>query len=261
MCRSRPRNLVQTKGTTHEIQEVQREARVSSRSRQRPRSVRRWRNKASRRCSLFIRHPSLVGAPGLDWQITPRTGRHAERIVAWDRMQHMARLDGSINKDRNFTLDAKEVGGAGRTATVHGYAGGHLYQHHDHRLREQVRRSWLTSQPPLAEPAAAAADAKLANGRCFRRLDMDRSRRRVAPGFNGTGRAGREHAGPRPCGRSPVDSDDPCHRRLNIAALPSDVKICPREDLMKRMSLSFGWNGSIYPPSEAGQSARCDMEK
>ena len=36
----------------------------------------------------------------------------------------MARLEGKLNKDRSFEMDAQEVGGQGRKATVVGRAGG-----------------------------------------------------------------------------------------------------------------------------------------
>lgn len=75
---------------------------------------------------LFAYHsgPVVGGCPGLDWHITREPNGQLSGFVGWDHMQHMAKLEGSINKDRNFVMEAKEVGGAGRTATVHGYAGG-----------------------------------------------------------------------------------------------------------------------------------------
>jgi hypothetical protein len=75
---------------------------------------------------LFAYHsePVTGGCPGLDWHIMREPDGKLSGFVAWDRMQHMAHLAGSINKNRNFVLDAKEEGGAGRTAVVHGYAGG-----------------------------------------------------------------------------------------------------------------------------------------
>jgi hypothetical protein len=47
-------------------------------------------------------------------------------FVAWDRMKHMARLEGMIGKDRTFKMDAQEVGGTGRKATVSGTAGDYI---------------------------------------------------------------------------------------------------------------------------------------
>lgn len=68
------------------------------------------------------------GCPGLDWHITVR-GEKLEGFVAWDQMKHMARLDGTLipasaGKERSFKMDAQEVGGAARKATVQGTAGG-----------------------------------------------------------------------------------------------------------------------------------------
>ena len=45
-------------------------------------------------------------------------------FVAWDRGQHIARLEGSLSNDRTFEMAANEVGGAGRKATIKGTAGG-----------------------------------------------------------------------------------------------------------------------------------------
>jgi hypothetical protein len=45
-------------------------------------------------------------------------------IVAWDDMKHIARLSGMIDSNRSFTINAKEVGGAARSATVSGSARG-----------------------------------------------------------------------------------------------------------------------------------------
>ncbi len=64
------------------------------------------------------------GCPGLDWHITVSPDNTLTGFVAWDRDQHMARLDGKINRDRTFQMDAKEVGGTGRTGVVKGTAGG-----------------------------------------------------------------------------------------------------------------------------------------
>ena len=75
---------------------------------------------------LYAYHTSAVvgGCPGLDWHITVEPDNKLVGFVAWDRGLHMARLDGSINKDRSFEMAAAEVGGAGRKAMVSGTAGG-----------------------------------------------------------------------------------------------------------------------------------------
>jgi hypothetical protein len=68
------------------------------------------------------------GCPGLDWHVTVQ-GNKLEGFVAWDQMKHMARLNGNLipaapGKERTFKMDAQEVGGTGRKATVQGSAGG-----------------------------------------------------------------------------------------------------------------------------------------
>ena len=68
--------------------------------------------------------PVAGGCPGLDWHITVGKDDSLIGFVAWDQGKHMARLAGSIKKDRTFEMAAEEVGGAGRKATVKGSAGG-----------------------------------------------------------------------------------------------------------------------------------------
>jgi hypothetical protein len=76
--------------------------------------------------SLYAFHTSAVigGCPGLDWHVTVSPEDKIGGFVAWDRGLHIARLEGEINKDRTFEIDAKEVGGAGRTAVVKGKIAG-----------------------------------------------------------------------------------------------------------------------------------------
>jgi hypothetical protein len=64
------------------------------------------------------------GCPGLDWHIVTEANGSLMGFVAWDQMKHMARLAGTMNKDRTFKMDAQEVGGTGRKATVSGTAAG-----------------------------------------------------------------------------------------------------------------------------------------
>ncbi len=74
---------------------------------------------------LYAFHTRAAGGcPGLDWHITVEPNGGLVGFVAWDQMKHMARLVGSINKDRTFKMDAQEVGGTGRKATVQGTASG-----------------------------------------------------------------------------------------------------------------------------------------
>jgi hypothetical protein len=72
----------------------------------------------------FHTGPVIGGCPGLDWHITLAADNSLEGFVAWDRGQHMARLQGTLNKDRSFEMAAQEVGGAARKATVKGTASG-----------------------------------------------------------------------------------------------------------------------------------------
>jgi hypothetical protein len=64
------------------------------------------------------------GCPGLDWHINVSPDNSLSGFVAWDHQQHMAKLEGKIDRDRTFTMQAQEVGGSGRTATIKGTAGG-----------------------------------------------------------------------------------------------------------------------------------------
>jgi hypothetical protein len=75
---------------------------------------------------LYAFHTGKMGAcPGLDWHITVEPDNKLVGFVAWgQRGERMARLDGQINSDRSFKMNANEVGGAGRTATVSGTAQG-----------------------------------------------------------------------------------------------------------------------------------------
>jgi|GEM_PF-3239752 len=72
----------------------------------------------------FHSYPVVGGCPGLDWHITLEPNDTLQGFVAWDRGQHMARLDGKLNKDRTFLMNAQEVGGKERKAVVKGTAGG-----------------------------------------------------------------------------------------------------------------------------------------
>jgi hypothetical protein len=76
--------------------------------------------------TLYAFHsaPVVGGCPGLDWHITVTPDNKLTGFVAWDAGQHMARLNGMLNNDRSFEMDAQEVGGAGRKATVKGTASG-----------------------------------------------------------------------------------------------------------------------------------------
>jgi hypothetical protein len=68
-------------------------------------------------------NPVVGGCPGLDWHITVENDNSLMGFVAWDQGKHIAKLAGSINKERNFEMNAEEVG-TGKKAMVKGSAGG-----------------------------------------------------------------------------------------------------------------------------------------
>jgi hypothetical protein len=77
------------------------------------------------RAQLYAFHTRPAsGCPGLDWHLTVEPDNTITGFVGWDRMQHMARLEGTIARDRTFKMTGQEVGGTGKTATVTGRAGG-----------------------------------------------------------------------------------------------------------------------------------------
>src|ERR1700679_4039632 len=73
---------------------------------------------------LFVYHTRPSGdCPGLDWHIVAEPDGALMGFVAWDRMKHMARLEGKMNPDRTFKIDAMDAS-TGRKATVTGTAMG-----------------------------------------------------------------------------------------------------------------------------------------
>ena len=79
----------------------------------------------SGKTSLYVYHTKPSGGcPGLDWHVVTEPDGSLNGFVAWDKMKHMAHLDGMINKDGTFKMDAQEVGGTARKATVSGKAAG-----------------------------------------------------------------------------------------------------------------------------------------
>jgi hypothetical protein len=74
---------------------------------------------------LYAYHtaPVVGGCPGLDWHITVGKDDSLVGFVAWDQGKHVAKLDGTINKNRTFEMNAEEVG-TGKKAMVKGSAGG-----------------------------------------------------------------------------------------------------------------------------------------
>jgi hypothetical protein len=78
------------------------------------------------KAQLYAFHsaPVVGGCPGLDWHVTLEPDNSLVGLVAWDHGQHIARLEGKFDKNRTFEMNAQEVGGQGRKATVSGKAGG-----------------------------------------------------------------------------------------------------------------------------------------
>ncbi len=59
----------------------------------------------------------------MDWHITVGKDNSLTGFVAWDQGKHIAKLDGMINKQRTFEMNAEEVS-TGKKAVVTGTAGG-----------------------------------------------------------------------------------------------------------------------------------------
>jgi hypothetical protein len=77
---------------------------------------------------LYVYHSDPQGGcPALDWHITvtdTTTGNDLTGMVAWDQMQHMARVSGKVDPNsRQFQMTAQELGGQGRTANIDGIVG------------------------------------------------------------------------------------------------------------------------------------------
>jgi len=73
---------------------------------------------------LYSFHTGAMGScPGLDWHVAVEPSGVVTGMVGWDQMTHVAKLEGNIQADGKFSLNAKEVNGP-RTATVTGSATG-----------------------------------------------------------------------------------------------------------------------------------------
>lgn len=55
----------------------------------------------------------------MDWHIVAEPDGSLTGFVAWDRMRHMARVEGKMNPDRTFKMDAMDPT-TGKRATVSG---------------------------------------------------------------------------------------------------------------------------------------------
>jgi hypothetical protein len=69
----------------------------------------------------YIFHSAPTGScPALDWHVVMSDDHTLLGMIAWDNMKAMARVEGPITAEKTFHLDAKEIGGAGKTAVVDG---------------------------------------------------------------------------------------------------------------------------------------------
>src|ERR1700691_6208985 len=70
---------------------------------------------------IYVFHSKAAGGcPALDWHVVVGAGNSLSGMIAWNDMKSMAKATGSLGADKTFKMTAKEVGGAGRTATVDG---------------------------------------------------------------------------------------------------------------------------------------------
>jgi hypothetical protein len=71
---------------------------------------------------VYTFHSKAQGScPALDWHVVAESNGDLSGMIAWNNMQQMARATGTVNMaNRTFSMNAVEVGGQGRTATVTG---------------------------------------------------------------------------------------------------------------------------------------------
>ena len=60
------------------------------------------------------------GCPALDWHVVVGINGALNGMISWDAMKSMAHVSGTMNADKDFSMTATEVGGAGRTAAITG---------------------------------------------------------------------------------------------------------------------------------------------
>jgi hypothetical protein len=71
---------------------------------------------------VYALHSEAQGScPSLDWHVVVGPNNTLSGMIAWDDMKMMARASGSLDMSaRTFKLEAKEVGGQGKTAMIDG---------------------------------------------------------------------------------------------------------------------------------------------
>jgi hypothetical protein len=70
--------------------------------------------------ALYDTSTSSSGAcPGMDWHVIVYPDKTVAGVVGWDKMQHLAKLSGTVGKDGKLDVKATEEGTA-KTDTVSG---------------------------------------------------------------------------------------------------------------------------------------------
>jgi hypothetical protein len=74
---------------------------------------------------LFVFHSTAQGAcPPLDWHLVVGPNNTLSGMLSWDNMKSMAQATGTVNLTaRTFAMQAHEVGGQKRSATIDGTVG------------------------------------------------------------------------------------------------------------------------------------------
>jgi hypothetical protein len=73
---------------------------------------------------IFAFHSQPAGeCPELDWYLVVRENGKLLGMLAWDDLKSVARISGTIDANKSFHVDAKEIGVAGRAAVVDGQFG------------------------------------------------------------------------------------------------------------------------------------------
>ncbi len=74
------------------------------------------------KAGLYVLHSAPQGnCPALDWHVVVKVDGTVAGMVSWDEMRSIAQVIGVVrSKDRTFHLQARELGGDGRTAVIDG---------------------------------------------------------------------------------------------------------------------------------------------
>jgi hypothetical protein len=83
-----------------------------------------WNNAIAQRPlvgTLYVFHSEANGGcPTLDWHVVLGENGALNGMISWDNMKSMARVSGTMNAYKDFSMTATEIGGAGRTAAITG---------------------------------------------------------------------------------------------------------------------------------------------